>query len=179
MGTEAKSPEHWSAKTQIDFEALVREGGEVAVAGLTDRIAGAVALACHQVGEKLVGVAALKRPKDSYRKKVSARSGFELSKSAFPFELGWVYVRPEGRGGGLSKQLVAACLATAGSAGVFATTREDNDPMRCCLAKNGFKRVGQPYKGERGDHLLVVYAQTLPEAEPGGDTARPADSDGL
>jgi predicted GNAT family N-acyltransferase len=165
MGTEAKPPAEWAAKTLSEFEVLVREGGEVATAGLADQIANAATLACHHAGNKLVGVAGLKRPRSSYRNKVSVRSGFELSKSAFPFELGWVYVRPEGRGDGLSKQLVAACLAVAGSAGVFATTREVNDPMRCCLAKSGFRRVGAPYKGERGNHWLVVYALVTPKAE--------------
>lgn len=164
MGTKAMLPAQWGAKTCSEFEVLVVESGEVATAGLAGRIASAARLACHHIGNKLVGVAALKRPKGTYRKKVSERSGFALSKVTFPFELGWVYVRPEGRGGGLSKQLVAACVAEAGSTGVFATTREVNDPMRCCLAKSGFRRVGEPYKGERGHHWLVVYAWEAPEA---------------
>jgi predicted GNAT family N-acyltransferase len=164
MGTEAKPPAEWTVATRSDFEKLVRAGSEVNVAGLTKRIAGAATLACHYVGKKLVGVAALKRPTDSYRKKVSERARFALSKEAFPFEVGWVYVSPEGRGHGLSKQLVAACLDVAGSAGVFATTREENDPMRCCLAKIGFKRIGMPYLGERGKHLLVAYARESEKA---------------
>ena len=83
----------------------------------------------------------------------------------FPYELGWVFVRPEAREQGLAKDLVAACLESAGTAiGVFATTQEDNDRMRCCLAKKGFKREGQPYESTLGEHLLVVYIRVAPGA---------------
>ena len=51
--------------------------------------------------------------------------------------------------------------------GVFATTREDNDPMRSCLAKSGFKRLGRRYKSGDGDYYLVVYVREAPKAELG------------
>lgn len=159
MGTQAKPPDEWPVHDREEFESLVRESGEVAVAGLSERIQNAAVLVCHHVRKQLVGVAALKRPKDAYREKVSERSGTALEKGNYPFELGWVFVRPEARGGGVSRKLVAACLEAAGESGVFATTREDNDPMRCCLAKNGLKRLGRPYKSERGEYYLVVYAR--------------------
>ncbi|WP_410050417.1 GNAT family N-acetyltransferase [Blastopirellula sp. J2-11] len=159
MGTEVKPPSEWTKETRSEFKSLICEGGEVTTVGLTERIENALALVCHRAGDKLIGIAALKRPAESYRAKVSEQSGVTLSNDAFPFELGWVYVRPEGRKCGVSKQLVATCLEVTDSAGVFATTREDNDPMRCCLAKSGFKRVGHPYESEHGDHYLVVYVR--------------------
>jgi GNAT superfamily N-acetyltransferase len=159
MGTEVKSPSDWGRPARKEFEKLVSAGGAVDNEGLSGRIENAAALACHHARGKLLGVAALKEPLESYRKKVSQKSRIALDKVAYPFELGWVYVHPDARGLGLSKHLVTACLAAANSEGVFATTRENNDFMRSCLSKSGFERAGRPYKSERGDDLLVVYVR--------------------
>jgi GNAT superfamily N-acetyltransferase len=147
------------------FIAFVRAGGEVSTQGLPERIRGAAALAFARVDGLVVGVAALKQPQASYRRRVSTESGAALSAQEFPFELGWVYVSPELRGNGFSFLLSQAALAESNAAGVFATSRTDNIAMHRSLAKLGFEVTGNPFLSGRGKHSLQVFSRHA--AQPG------------
>ena len=127
------------------FQALVLEGGEVDPNDLPQRIARAQRLAFALFDDNLVGVGALKSPNSSYRKSVFTKSGTPRSPSAFPLELGWVYVKPEYRGCGISGRLVQELMATARGKNVFATSRTDNHAMHRSLEHSGFVRDGKPY----------------------------------
>jgi len=159
VATEAKAPADWSREVRAGFEALVRSGGEVPGAGLSARIAEAQSLACHFEDRQLVAVAALKNPRLTYREKLCDRSGFDLSKEKYAYEVGWVYVAENHRGSRLSRLVVEACLTEAGSGGVFATTREDNEAMQRTLKRYGFVRAGKAYESERVDVLLVLLVR--------------------
>jgi predicted GNAT family N-acyltransferase len=166
MEIEVKSPTDWPRDVLGSFEGLVRAGGEVAGAGLPVRITEAKVLACHFVEGQLAAIAALKNPKQSYRAKILARSGFDLDQERYPYELGWVFVVPQHRGARLSRPLVKACLASANNAGVFATTRQDNEPMQRTLKRYGFAQAGDVYKSERGDASLVLFLREGVQSEP-------------
>lgn len=157
------------------FIAFVRAGGEVSIQGLPERIRGAAALAFAYVDGLVVGVAALKQPQPSYRRRVSTESGAALSAQEFPFELGWVYVSPESRGKGLSFLLSQAALAESKGAGVFATSRTDNIAMHRSLAKLGFVASGNPFLSGRGKHSLQAFARhaAQPVVQEGRAKARP------
>ena len=107
------------------FIAFVRAGGEVSIQGLADRIRGATVLVFAKLEGLVVGIAALKQPQASYRRRVSSESGSPLPVGEFPHELGWIYVSPNMRRKGLSLSLCQAALASAANAGVFATSRSE------------------------------------------------------
>jgi GNAT superfamily N-acetyltransferase len=141
------------------FIAFVRAGGEVSVQGLNERIRSAAALVFALVNGTVEGVAALKQPQATYRRRLSSESGTPLPATEFPYELGWVYVSPESRRKGLSLLLSRAALAAGNGAGVFATSRTDNVAMHRSLAKLGFVPVGKPYVSGRGKHSLQVLVR--------------------
>jgi len=154
-----KSPENCS-NTEIDaFIAFVLDGGEVSIQGLAERIRSAKTLVFARVDDSVVGVAALKQPLASYRRRVSSGSGVPILTATFPYELGWVYVSPESRGKGLSLLLSQAALAHNKGAGMFATSRTDNIRMHSTLAKLGFVAAGNPFASGRGKHSLQAFVR--------------------
>jgi len=140
-----------------DFMALVLAGGEVKPKGLEGRIRSAVSLVFLTVGCCLCGVAALKRPEASYRKRVSSNSTIALPERQFPYELGWVFVMPSARGRRFSVDLTRIALASAGTDGVFSTSRTANAGMHATLAKFQFVSVGKPWASDRCDHKLQLF----------------------
>ena len=154
-----KSPSECSNVEIGAFIAFVRAGGEVSIQGLPERIRGAAALVFARIDSLVVGVAALKQPQASYRRRVSTESGAPLLAEEFPYELGWVYVSPESRGKRLSLLLSQAALAASKDAGVFATSRTENIAMHRSLAKLGFVATGNPFVSGRGKHSLQVFAR--------------------
>ena len=155
----AKSPDECSNIEIGAFIALVRAGGEVSIQGLTERIRGAAALVFARVDGSVVGVAALKQPQASYRRRISSECGAPISATEFPYELGWVYVLPEARGKSYSHLLSHAALAESKGSGVFATSRTDNIAMHRSLAKVGFVSIGNPFVSGRGKHSLQVFVR--------------------
>lgn len=85
------TPDTFSDADIRRFKELVIKGGEVGGAVLTDNIAGARILAVYREERLILGVAALKRPKESYRKKTETRSGMTLLKADYPYELGYIF----------------------------------------------------------------------------------------
>lgn len=155
--TYACLPEECSPGELAQFVELVRAGGEVANKGLEDRIRGAASLIFLK---NLQAIAALKNPSAAYREKVSRMAAIPLEAADYPYELGWVFVTPSARGLGYSRDLVRAAVEQAHNAGIFATSRENNEPMHRALAKFGFKKVGVPYKSDRGNYNLIVLTRT-------------------
>jgi GNAT superfamily N-acetyltransferase len=154
-----KSPRACSDLEIGVFIACVRAGGEVSVQGLVERIRGAAALGFAHRDGLLLGVSALKLPQASYRRRIGSESGTQLRDTQFPYELGWVYVMPDARGKGLSLALSEAVLASSADAGVFATSRTDNNPMHRTLIKLGFQPAGKSFTSGRGKHVLQVFTR--------------------
>lgn len=155
-----KKPRECSAGELAEFRKLVLAGGEVTPDGLEGRIQRAAALAFVRSDHTLLGIAALKRPLGAYRESVSTKAGVKLPAAAFPYELGWVYVTPKARGRGVSRQLVEALVAASGDAGLFATSRSDNEPMHRSLRHSGFEAIGKTYRSDYGSHTLRVFTRT-------------------
>lgn len=162
----ARPPSSFASEEIDEFVALVLAGGEVVADGLRDRVLNAECIAFLRDGTYLVGTAGLKRPTKTYRTRVQTNSSVHLSKAAFPFELGWVFVLPRARGQKLSFPLCQAAVSAAGSAGVFATSRSQNPGMHATLRRLGFERVGAPWASERNDDSLVLF--TRPAIQPDG-----------
>lgn len=160
-----------SAPERGAFIAFVRAGGEVSIQGLVERISSAPALVFARLGGELVGVAALKQPQASYRRRVSSESAVPLPAAEFPYELGWLYVLPEARRKGLSLLLSQAALASSGGAGVFATSRTENLAMHRSLAKLGFVPAGKAFASGRGKHSVQVFVRHDAQPVVAGDAA--------
>lgn len=134
-----------TSSSQLDaFVSMVNAGGEVA-RGLERRIKTAKALIFAERNDTVLGVAAVKIPKDGYKARVFQNAGRAELAQGFEFELGWIYVGYEYRRLGLSTLLVGAALKARGVAPIFATTRSDNAAMAHVLLRTGFARIGQPY----------------------------------
>jgi hypothetical protein len=164
-----RAPNECTAIQLADFKALLLAGGEVTADGLEDRIRSAVRLVFLSVGCCLRGIAALKRPLTSYRRRVAAKSGVLLSVEEYPFELGWVFLMPSARGRKFSLDLTSAALATASTCGVFATSRTDNVGMHATLARGGFLPAGKLFSSDRGKHQLQLFLRkTMGRSIPSG-----------
>jgi hypothetical protein len=141
------TPDSFSLAERMRFAELVIEGGEVGGAVLTDNIASAKVLAMYREMGAIHGVAALKQPRDSYRGKIEAKAGVALSKTEYPYEIGYIFLEGQLHGRRLSYPIVQAALEGADGAGVFATVRVDNDKMRSTLRRAGFTAFGHSWEG--------------------------------
>lgn len=155
---EVKPPSECSDEEIEAVCTLVASGGEVALQGLEGRVRGAALLSFLWQSGHLVGVAGLKHPSANHRTEVETRSGEALDAAEIPLELGWVYVRPEQRGG-KSMALCAPLLERVGSVGVFATSRADNAPMHSTLSKLGFKRRGDDWPSGLNPAKLLLFVR--------------------
>ena len=141
------------------FEALVLEGHEVDPNGLSRRVGLADTLLFAYDARTLIGIGALKRPGNGYRKGVFEKAGGKLAASAFPLELGWVYVIPTSRKSGVGQRIVDAILGAAVDRRLFATSRSDNGTMQRRLERSGFVREGKPFLSDMGDHMVVLFVR--------------------
>jgi len=162
----AKPPSFFSEGELQDFISMVRAGGEVGGKSLEDNVRGAERLVSVRRGECLVGVAALKRPRDDYRQDTQTKSGVDLAKTSFPFEFGYLFVLPSARRMGYAKKLSAAALAETEDIGVFATVRTSNKEMLAFIPTLGFAKRGKPYASRRGRYQLQVFVKE-PTVWPG------------
>ena len=153
----AKPPSEFSTAEIEDFISFVLAGGEVTPNGLREQVTKAECLAFLRRDKCLVGVAGLKNPRSSYRTKVQNSSHIKLSRAAFPFELGWVFILPSARGAKLSLPLCQPVVEAAGSAGVFATSRAGNSGMQTTLKKLGFQHSGAEWKSKQNPENLMLF----------------------
>jgi hypothetical protein len=155
----AKSPADCDAAEVRDFVSLVLQGGEVSPHGLSQRVAGARILSFLRRDGSLAGVAGLKRPEASYRRRISFSAKFELSQELLPLELGWVFLLISARGAKLSLPLCESLVQAAGSAGIFATSRASNVGMQATLTKLGFRGVGEEWFSKQTAQKLSLFVR--------------------
>ncbi len=159
-GIVCASPSRYTSDERATILSLIRLGGEVAAT--PERIGRAKLIATAWVGGRIVGVAALKRPLDSYRSKVAERAGVKLKPSEWPFELGYVFVLDDQRGRGLARSLTDALIREAGSANIFATVRANNEGMQTVLRRFEFAVAGRDYVSQDGERTLSLWTRRRP-----------------
>ena len=143
------APDVFSQDEQRRFCELIEAGDEVDTFVLRQNVESAKTLVFARSERRLLGVAALKFPQPSYRKKIARNSGFSLQSDLYPFELGYVFVQEAARGKGLSHRLVTAALNEVRGKQVFATVRTDNLAMLRTLNQAAFSHVGKDYPGRK------------------------------
>ncbi|NKK64223.1 GNAT family N-acetyltransferase [Rhizobium leguminosarum bv. viciae] len=166
----SKRPSDCSDRELQQFVKLVMAGGEVAK-GLPGRVQKAVSLVMLLNGDALVGTAGLKRPETGYQSKVFRRAQTDKAPGKFPFELGWVYIAPDHRGGKRAKPLIKAAVDSSEGVSVFATARQNNEAMHHLLTNAGFVLSGMPYASQQNaGQKIVLFVKDA----PGGKAAGPA-----
>jgi hypothetical protein len=75
----AKEAGAFSEAERQDFLRLVREGGEVGDAVLESNVRNAKCLVFLRSASALIGIAALKNPRQSYRQRIGTETGVEIS----------------------------------------------------------------------------------------------------
>lgn len=163
--TVTRKPRDCSEPEIKDFVSLVLAGGEVTAVGLEDRVRRAELLVFLQHDGCLKGIAAVKNPVTHYANEVFRKAQVPNRRSAYQFELGWVFVMPSSRGAGFSHQLVATALSSIAGQGIFATSNADNVAMHRALGAHGFLHIGVTFASNRGNHQLVLFVDNV--AQPG------------
>jgi GNAT superfamily N-acetyltransferase len=144
--------------TEIERERLVDlvvSGGGLTEQAVRAGIPRAEALVFCTVGQRVVGVAALKVPKASYREGLARRSTAGVPPARFPLELGYVAVDPGWRRRGLGSFLCAEIAILARGRGLLATTGADI--MRdVILPKLAFRPAGSSWQGQTEPLTLML-----------------------
>jgi GNAT superfamily N-acetyltransferase len=155
-----KCPRDCSDQELESFRTLVLQGDEVIKRGLGERIRQAAFLTFAFHESRHVAVAGLKVPADGYRIGVFHKAGAAERSEPGDLEFGWAFVLADYRGRGLGRRVVTDTLGAAGSVGVFATTRSDNNAMRNLIEAQQLVQAGQPYRSTRGDYELVLFSRS-------------------
>lgn len=153
----AASPTEFEPEEIDDFVAFVLAGGEVAGAGLRERVMNAQCISFLRSDECLLGVAGLKSPEAGYRARVEENSKTNLSAAEFPYELGWVFILPSARDRKQSFPLCQPLITVAKDAGIFATSRTTLKGMHRTLEKLGFVRAGSEWPSKENDGSLALF----------------------
>jgi GNAT superfamily N-acetyltransferase len=150
-----KTPNSCSRRDLNEFQRQVEKGDEVETSGLRERIRRAFLLAFAYIGDSIVGVAGLKNPCPSYKRKIFEKADLKQRCHEFDKELGWVFVVEGHRGRGISTRLVKALLKEAGGFNIFATSRIEIVPMHRALMSAGFLEAGKSFISGRGNKVKL------------------------
>src|SRR5712692_5874316 len=141
-----KRPSECSNRELKEFETLERKGDEVSARGLSNLIRRSEWLVfLYEGAETLVGIAALKNPRDAYKRKVFRKACSSENPADFVYEIGWLFVEKKSRGRKLSRRLLQTAVELAPNQKVYATTRENNVEMNKTNRRCGFMVSGFPY----------------------------------
>lgn len=157
-----KAPKDCSDAELDQFAAKVADGGEVAD-GIRQRAKRALRLGIIVHEGAIVGTAALKKPAASYRTKVFKKAGSQLDPTAYPYELGWIFLDVAHRQKGQMTRLINDLLPLAKDSALFATTRTSNRILRDMLAQLDFSEDGNEYKSEQNaEDTLKLFVRNAP-----------------
>lgn len=153
------TPNKFSKDDITQIVDLILSGNEVGSNQVISNIKNAAIIVTIKDDTELKGIATLKNPLSTYRKHISDKSGFDVSLTKFPYELGYIVIIPSARGTGLSRILVDAAVNAANGKGIFATARTNNTRMISTLQKFGFKPVGNSYLGRDGVNKIQIFVR--------------------
>jgi GNAT superfamily N-acetyltransferase len=147
------------AEARAALVAMILEAGEVNPDTLSALIDRAIGFVFARIDGALVGVGAIKRPYDSHRRDVFSWAKCGLDPTEFPFELGWIYVKPEAQGNRIASQLVEKLMPLTNGERVYATSRVNNHRMHSSLKRFGFNAVGTPYDSRQNQPKIQLFVR--------------------
>ncbi|MCB0827117.1 MAG: ATP-binding protein [Armatimonadetes bacterium] len=158
-----KAPKACSDDELDQFVSKVVEGGEVDD-GIRKRIKRALRLGFIVHDDKLVGTAALEKPAAGYRAKVFKKAKSHLNPTAYPYELGWIFLDVPHRKKGQMTRLIDDLLPAAKDYALFATARTSNEIMREMLTQLRFFENGTEYESEQNPKdAVALFVRATPE----------------
>lgn len=138
-----------------NFYELAKKAEQVDIVGLLNRIRNSRLLAfCYNKGS-LVGISAIKKPNDNYKKRTFTKAGIENESSNFKFELGYSFTENKFRGKQISYELNKQLISELLDENIFAITA--NPGMKNILTKTGFTEIGNTYKGKHNIEELQIF----------------------
>jgi predicted GNAT family N-acyltransferase len=147
-------PADFAAQERSEFAVLVKSEGEVIEEGLDGRISEAEVLVFLRSANALIGIAALKNPRATYRQRVARKAQIPLGDKEYPLELGWVVVDESMRRQGHSRTLTECAMRQLSDRGVFATSRKE--AMYRTLKRFQFVEAAE-YPSDRGDYQIRLF----------------------
>lgn len=157
----AKEPKDCSEKEMKTFKALVLKGEKVKEAGLSDRIKNCKLLGfCINEKDEVIAVSSIKRPVESYVKKIIDKAKINRSFVELEYELGYSYTEPAYRRQGLNSSLKMHLLDIMKTQNclIFSTTAIPSS--RRFLLDNGFVNCGISYDGDNDKNIQyfeIIY----------------------
>lgn len=107
---------------------------------------------------KLIGVGVIKRPLESYKKRIFSESITNDDIRNYDFELGYLSVDKVYQRHGIASEIVRILLNQFNT-NIFATTRHSG--MRKILLANGFHESGKPYRNSNNNKLQLYVRRKL------------------
>jgi len=155
-----KRPEESSEAELSDFHKLVLEGGKVQEEGLFDRIKNCAVLGFCKKGEKIIGISAIKRPLESYKKKVISKANLKRQPEDLEYEIGYSFTNTKFRRKGISTSIKSNIIDWMDNIGgtIFSTTAIESSQK--FLSQKGFEQIGEKYNG-KNDKNLRYYELTV------------------
>lgn len=156
--TVVREPAKLAGELLAEMVALLAAGGEIEVDGLEQRLKSAELVVLRSSGDRLIAMAAIKRPTLYYRNGVFRKAGLPPPSKSIDWELGYVVVDEEFRGNGLGPALVAV---TAGqlAAPLYSTSRSRT--VQAALLALGFTQAGEPYTTDPEKKPLRLYIRGI------------------
>jgi len=155
-----RSPKECTTLELNTYENLVIKGGQVSKHGLHERIGNAEFLSwIKDDNGEMVGVGAVKNPLLTYVDHVFKKAESNKEPNQYTLELGWIYIKPEFCGRGLSITLISKLLSSIGKKAIFATTKENNAQMRKNFKKFDFLQSGNAFPPDKGTYKLLLFTK--------------------
>jgi len=124
-----------------EIRLLVAGGEAVGTAWVEENLRNAFLLGYAATGEgRVVGCVILKHPKASYREKIEAATGLDLS--GF-LERGYTAVAESFRNRHIADTLIRGLIHRASNRKIYVTIRMDNGPALRLTEKNGMRLAGR------------------------------------
>ncbi|WP_316734633.1 hypothetical protein [Pedobacter aquatilis] len=154
-----KTPAECMLSELFYFFLLVKKGGKVSTQELTQKIYGCQLLAFCYLGDKLVGISAIKMPSRAYILQVHAKAGITRNINNYSFELGYSFTEPELRQMGISRTLKEMLQNKIKhlQGTIFSTTAVPTSQRY--LLSQGFIPCGNPYNGIFDDGIVYFEKQ--------------------
>jgi len=154
--TVIKTPDNCNELEKENFCQLTIDGGQVGPRYVLENIERAKYLAFHYEKE-LVGIAAIKKPRVSYKEKVFRNVGKKGEDKDYEYEFGYAVTKNGYEGRGICSSLTQVLVKLVNNLNIFATTDLDQEKMEHILRKNGFNKYGRSYKGEHTGKLKNLF----------------------
>jgi GNAT superfamily N-acetyltransferase len=164
-----RRPEEIPEATLDEIRDLVKSGGAVGASWIAEmlRTAFLIGYATAPSG-RVVGCEVLKTPKETYRRKIEAATGLDLSGY---LERGYAAVAEGYRGRGILDRIVRELVEQGRGRKTYVTASMDNHPVIRLTEKHGMRLAGR-YTNPATGNEIGVFINRRPQPLPAGVSGR-------